>query len=62
MFFFSDPVAPIRKSVNDFQLLVKTNPIQIELAKITLGMYLIPIVLYLSTNYIVVILQFRHVI
>ncbi|CAH1645886.1 unnamed protein product [Spodoptera littoralis] len=57
------PQAPETKRLRNLNKLVNVNPIQIEYTnKIVLGMYLVPIIMSLSASYVIVGLQFNHVI
>uniref|UniRef100_A0A2H1WMB2 SFRICE_011306 n=1 Tax=Spodoptera frugiperda TaxID=7108 RepID=A0A2H1WMB2_SPOFR len=51
------------KSIKNLYLLVKSNPIKIEYTgKVVQGMYLIPMILSLSVSYVIIALQFNHLI
>ncbi|PZC84668.1 hypothetical protein B5X24_HaOG204216 [Helicoverpa armigera] len=50
------------RQLKDLNRLVTTNPIVIKFGTFSLGMYLFPMMLSLSATYIVVMLQFNHVI
>ncbi|KAH9635361.1 hypothetical protein HF086_017927 [Spodoptera exigua] len=50
------------RQLKDLNRLVTTNPIVIKFSTFSLGMYLFPMMLSLSATYIVVMLQFNHVI
>ncbi|KAF9412707.1 hypothetical protein HW555_008851 [Spodoptera exigua] len=48
------------RQLKDLNRLVTTNPIVIKFSTFSLGMYLFPMMLSLSATYIVVMLQFNH--
>ncbi|XP_022819477.1 uncharacterized protein LOC111351671 [Spodoptera litura] len=51
------------KAMKDFIRLIKKHPLEVKLfSKISSGTSLVPAVLMLSVNYLIVLLQFNHVI
>ena len=51
------------KLIKDFIRLLKKNPLQIKLStKVPVGLYMLPVIVMLAVNYVIVMLQFNHVI
>lgn len=50
------------KLVKDFIRVIKKNPLQMKLLNKSAGMYMLPVILSIAVNYLIVMLQFNHII
>lgn len=61
-YLFSDDSTPEIKTIMNYLTLSKTIAVEVKFANIGLGMYLIPLFLSTTVNYVIIGLQFNNII